>query len=77
MPKEEVKKPTLKETLDSITFRNDQVEVIDGVTSGNKSMKERYGNNKRRNIVNKVPGLQTLKSTLGKQFGSGQNVVND
>jgi hypothetical protein len=62
--KEEVKKLTLQQKLDAITFNNDQAKKIKAIQEGKQKLKDSMGRNKK-NIVAQAPrikGLQTLQT---------------
>ena len=62
--KEEVKKLTLQQKLDDITFNNDQAKKIKAIQEGKQKLKDSMGRNKK-NIVAQAPrikGLQTLQT---------------
>ena len=54
---------TLQQTLDAITFKNDQVRKIKAIQEGKERLKDGLGRNKetRQSDVTKVSGLQDLK----------------
>ena len=75
------KKKTLQEQLDSITFKNEQVQDIKAIQEGEKRLKDRLGRNRDRYIsstegtgsrnrrvsaAGRVAGLQTLGNSFGK-----------
>ncbi len=68
--KEEVKKPTLQQQLDAITFKNEQAKKIKAIQEGKEKLKERLGRNRQRRVsaAGRISGLQTLNSSLGNQF---------
>jgi hypothetical protein len=70
--KEEVKKPSLQQQLDAITFKNSQVEKIKAMQEGKQKLKERMGRNRERRVsaAGRISGLQTLNNSLGNQFKS-------
>ena len=62
--KEEVKKLTLQQKLDAITFNNEQAKKIKAIQEGKQKLKDSMGRNKK-NIVAQAPrikGLQTLQT---------------
>ena len=68
--KEEVKKETLQQKLDAITFKNDQAEKIKAIQEGKQKLKDRLGRNRERRVsaAGRINGLQTLSNSLGNQF---------
>jgi hypothetical protein len=70
--KEEVKKPSLQQQLDAITFKNSQVEKIKAMQEGKQKLKDRMGKNRERRVsaAGRISGLQTLNNSLGNQFKS-------
>jgi hypothetical protein len=79
--KETSNKKTLQEELDSITFRNEQVQQIRDMQEGDKRLKDNLGRNRDRYIsstegtggrnrrvssAGRVAGLQTLGNSFGK-----------
>ena len=63
------KAETLQETLDAITFKNEQVRKIKAIQEGKEKLKDRLGRNKQRVIASTptLQGLQRIKNTLGRQ----------
>jgi hypothetical protein len=61
---QEVKKASLQQQLDAITFKNAQAEKIKAIQEGKEKLKERMGRNKQRRVsaASRIIGLQTLKS---------------
>ena len=61
--KEEVKKLTLQQQLDAITFKNEQAKKIKAIQEGKERLKERLGRNRQRRVsaASRIVGLQTLK----------------
>jgi hypothetical protein len=60
---------SIKETLDSLNFRNDQAARVQAMQSGKEKMRDRIGRNKQRRISSAGrTSLQTLNSSLGNQF---------
>lgn len=70
--KQEVKKPTLQEQLDAITFKNEQAQKIKDIQEGKQRLKDRMGRNRERRVsaAGRISGLQTLTNSLGNQFKS-------
>jgi hypothetical protein len=60
---------TLREQLDAITFKNDQVRKIRAMQEGKERLKNSLGRNKQRATAATptLQGLQRLKNTLGRQ----------
>jgi hypothetical protein len=60
---------SIKETLASLNFRNDQAARVQAMQSGKEKMRDRIGRNKQRRISSAGrTSLQTLNSSLGNQF---------
>jgi len=70
--KEEPKKPSLQQQLDTITFKNSQAEKIKAIQEGKQKLKDRMGRNRERrmSVAGRISGLQTLNNSLGNQFKS-------
>lgn len=67
-------KINLQERLDTIGAKNEQIQKVKALQNENYKLKQQMGQRKkgaRKNVASKIAGLQTLKSTLGKQFTSG------
>ena len=79
--KETSNKKTLQEELDSITFRNEQVQQIRDMQEGDKRLKDNLGRNRDRYVsstegtgnrsrrvssAGRIAGLQTLGNSFGK-----------
>ena len=60
----------LAKRLNDITFKNEQVKMVNDLQSENAKLKQMVGNRggKRRAETPRIQGLQTLKNTLGRQF---------
>ena len=58
---------TLREQLDAITFKNDQVRKIRAMQEGKERLKNSLGRNKQRATAATptLQGLQRLRNTLG------------
>jgi hypothetical protein len=74
-------KPTLKQQLDSITFKNEQAQKIMAIQKNEQRLKDNLGRNKSRYIsstqgsgngrrrvsaAGNIAGLQTLGNSFGK-----------
>ena len=60
---------SIRETLDSLNFRNDQAKRVEAMQSGKERMRDRIGRNKERRVATAGrTSLQTLNSSLGNQF---------
>jgi hypothetical protein len=79
--KETSNKKTLQEELDSITFKNEQIQQIRDIQEGDKRLKDNLGRNRDRYIsstegtgnrsrrvsaAGRIAGLQTLGNSFGK-----------
>lgn len=63
-------KKTLTQTLNDITFNNQQAQKIKAMQEGKERLKDSLGRNKKPLVSNaaKISGLQTLNTSLGNQF---------
>lgn len=60
---------SIRDTLDSLTFKNDQVKRVQAIQAGKEKVRDRIGRNKERRIsAAGRTSLQTLNSSLGNQF---------
>jgi phage terminase small subunit len=60
---------SIRETLDSLNFRNDQAKRVEAMQSGKERVRDRIGRNKERRVSTAGrTSLQTLNSSLGNQF---------
>ena len=60
---------SIRDTLDSLTFKNDQVKRVQAIQAGKEKVRDRIGRNKERRISSAGrTSLQTLNSSLGTQF---------
>lgn len=80
----EEKKPNgkinLQERLDNIAAKKAEIEKVKALQEENYKLKQQMGQRKqgaRKSMASKIPGLQRLKDTLGKQFNSGQIDISD
>lgn len=64
------KAETLQETLDAITFKNEQARKIKAIQEGKERLKNSLGRNKQRATAatSTLQGLQRIKNTLGRQY---------
>jgi len=65
------KNPSLKETLDKITFKNNEIAKISALQKENAKLKDQIGRRKsgsRQVSSAKIQGLQSLRVNLGGQF---------
>jgi uncharacterized protein YpuA (DUF1002 family) len=65
------KNPSLKETLDKITFKNNEIAKISALQNENARLKDQIGRRKsgsRQVSSAKIQGLQSLRANLGGQF---------
>jgi phage terminase small subunit len=59
----------IKDTLDSLTFKNEQAARVQAMQSGKEKVRDRIGRNKERRVsAAGRTSLQTLNSSLGNQF---------
>jgi hypothetical protein len=58
---------TLQETLDAITFKNEQARKIKAIQEGKEKLKDRIGRNKNTKQSNftRIKGLQKLQNLQG------------
>jgi hypothetical protein len=64
-------KINVQERLNSIGAKNEQILKIKQLQEENYKLKEQMGRRKsgsRQRLASRIPGLKTLKDTLGKQF---------
>lgn len=68
--KKEESTKTLRESLDAITFKNEQAQRIKSIQEGKERLKDRMAKNRDRRVsaASRISGLQTLNSSLGNQF---------
>jgi hypothetical protein len=61
------KAETLQETLDAITFKNEQARKIKAIQEGKEKLKDRIGRNKNTKQSNftRIKGLQKLQNLQG------------
>jgi hypothetical protein len=71
---EEAKKPTLKEELDSIPFKNRDISVIRGLQQENARLKDRLGKGRKSSGDSgiRIAGL----ARLGDQAGDIRSILN-
>jgi hypothetical protein len=57
------KEVTLQETLDAITFKNEQARKIKAIQEGKEKLKDRIGRNKntKQSSFSRIKGLQGLQ----------------
>jgi hypothetical protein len=69
------KKVNVKERLDEVAAKNDQIKMIDELQNENARLKDQIGKRKRgsrqESSAGRIQGLQTIKNTLGRQFMRG------
>lgn len=73
-------KINLQERLNAIGAKNEQIQKVQALQQENYKLKQQMGQRKqgtRQKLASKIPGLQTLKNTLGKQFTSGGIDISD
>jgi len=58
------KAETLQETLDAITFKNEQARKIKAIQEGKEKLKDKLGRNKttKQSSFTRIKGLQGLQS---------------
>ena len=63
------KAETLQETLDAITFKNEQARKIKAIQEGKEKLKDRLGRNKntQQSSFTRIKGLQGLQNLQGLQ----------
>lgn len=63
------KAETLQETLDAITFKNEQARKIKAIQEGKEKLKDRLGRNKniKQSNFTRIKGLQKLQNLQGLQ----------
>jgi len=70
--KSEEKKVNLKERLDEVGAKNDQIKMIEDLQSENARLKDQIGKRKKgsreSSAAGRIQGLQTIKNSLGTQF---------
>jgi hypothetical protein len=68
--KKQESEKTLRESLDAITFKNEQAQRIKSIQEGKERLKDRMAKNRDRRVsaASRISGLQTLNSSLGNQF---------
>ena len=61
------KTETLQETLDAITFKNEQARKIKAIQEGKEKLKDRLGRNKntKQSSFTRIKGLQRLQNLHG------------
>ena len=70
----------LQERLDNVAAKNAEMTKIKAMQEENYKLKQQMGQRKqgaRKSMASKLTGLQTLKDTLGKQFGTGKVDLSD
>jgi hypothetical protein len=67
-------KINIKERLDAVGAKNNQIKMIADLQSENASLKDQIGRRKKGSrepsAAGRIQGLQTIKNTLGRQFMS-------
>jgi hypothetical protein len=66
----EEKKPSLQQRLNDITFKNNQIKMVQDLQSENTKLKEMMTNRSRKRSSNmpRIQGLGKLEGNLGMQF---------
>lgn len=60
---------SIRDTLDSLTFKNEQAKRVQAIQAGKEKVRDRIGRNKERRVsAAGRTSLQTLNSSLGNQF---------
>jgi len=70
----------LQERLDNVAAKNAEMTKVKAMQEENYKLKQQMGQRKqgaRKSMASKLTGLQTLKDTLGKQFGTGKVDLSD
>jgi hypothetical protein len=70
----------LQERLDNVAAKNAEMTKVKAMQEENYKLKQQMGQRKqgaRKSMASKLSGLQTLKDTLGKQFGTGKIDLSD
>jgi len=66
------KKVNVKERLDEVGAKNNQIKMIADLQSENASLKDQIGRRKKTSrepsAAGRIQGLQIIKNTLGNQF---------
>ena len=67
-------KINIKERLDAVGAKNNQIKMIADLQNENASLKNQIGRRKQGSrqpsAAGRIQGLQTIKNTLGRQFMS-------
>lgn len=61
----------LKQGLDDISFKNNQIKMIRDLQNENTKLKQTTGRKARQASMPKIQGLGSLKGNLGMQFRGG------
>ena len=61
----------LKQGLDDISFKNNQIKMIRDLQNENTKLKHTTGRKARQASMPKIQGLGSLKGNLGMQFRGG------
>jgi hypothetical protein len=81
MPSEKSKnRINLQERLDNVAAKNAEMTKVKAMQEENYKLKQQMGQRKqgtRQKMATKLPGLQRLKDTLGRQFNSGGVDISD
>ena len=70
----------LQERLDNVAAKNAEIAKVKSLQEENYKLKQQMGQRKqgtRQKMATKLPGLQRLKDTLGRQFNSGGVDISD
>lgn len=66
------KKISVKERLDAVAAKNEQIKMIDDLQNENAKLKDQIGKRKKGSrepsAAGRIQGLQTIKNSLGTQF---------
>jgi hypothetical protein len=66
-------KINVQDRLNAIGAKNTQIEKVRQLQEENYKLKQQMGKSKkgsRQRLSSRIPGLQTLRNTLGKQFSA-------
>jgi len=73
-------KINVQDRLNAIGAKNTQIEKVRQLQDENYKLKQQMGRSKkgsRQSLASRIPGLQTLKNTLGKQFTKDAIDISD
>jgi len=73
-------KINVQDRLNAIGAKNEQISKVKQLQDENYKLKQQMGQRKsgtRQRLASKIPGLKTLKDTLGKQFSKNSIDISD